>query len=45
VKGGIEVDEELTDRIRVMRAHFVVPPSTEEIFAAFDAATLSLTAA
>ena len=45
MKGGIEVDQELTDRIRVMRAHFVVPPSTEEIFAAFDAATLSLTAA
>jgi hypothetical protein len=35
-------DDELDARLTDMREHFLVPPSTEDTFAEFDAATLSL---
>jgi hypothetical protein len=38
----VEPERELDARLRDMRGHFLVPPSTEDIFAEFDAAAVSL---
>lgn len=38
----MEAKNEPGGRIRDLRAHFLVPPSTEEVFATFDAATVPL---